>query len=364
MGDCRPMTKALSIALMSAQALPENLSEAPEWIHLLPATDLAITTRDGRGPYRVNDAARLVEDSFAEFDRLPLDENHATDIAAPKGGSAPARGWITALQARSDGIWGKVEWTPAGRELITTHAYRYISPVIGHSSDGRINRILRASLVNRPNMRGLTALHQEGAMALQQRLAELIGLNAEASEDDLIAAITGMKAKGGDDAVALQSQLVEIGTALGVTNGDGTAILIAAKAARETTPDQLVALQSELTKVTTNFNALSDSVLRDKATSFVDSHLGRAGVKPLRDHYITRHMADPESVAKELAALPMVAGAVPPSGRPPEEISTHAANPQELVSRATAYQKKMADAGQNMTYASAVRAVSDGKDKA
>ncbi|MCD9150122.1 phage protease [Pseudophaeobacter sp. MA21411-1] len=30
---------------------------------------------------------------------------------APKGLPAPARGWITATQARNDGIWGRVEWT-------------------------------------------------------------------------------------------------------------------------------------------------------------------------------------------------------------------------------------------------------------
>ncbi|WP_353428758.1 phage protease [Paracoccus denitrificans] len=358
------MTRALSIALMAAQSLPEDVSAAPEWIHLLPPSGKPIATRDGRGPYRFHDAESLMAASLAEFDRLPLDENHATDIAAPLGQSAPARGWIVALQAREDGIWGKVEWTPAGRELIETHAYRYISPVIGHSADGRINRILRASLVNRPNMRGLTALHQEGAMPLKDRLAELVGLNAEASDDDIVAAVTGLKKTESGETVALQSQLAEIGTALGVTDGDHAAILAAAQTATKSGNAEITALQSELTNTTKELNTLRNTVSRDKATAFVDAHLNRAGVKPLRDHYITRHMADPEAVEKELKAFPVINGAVTTSANPPEEVTTHAEDPAQLASRATAYQKKLADGGQNITYATAVRAVQEGKDKA
>ncbi|MGY6517055.1 phage protease, partial [Vibrio parahaemolyticus] len=78
------------------------------------------------------------------------------------GLSAPARGWIVALQARRDGIWGKVEWTPEGRKLVP--GYRGISPVIRHDKQsGRIDAILRASLTNTPNLSGLVTLHSEAA---------------------------------------------------------------------------------------------------------------------------------------------------------------------------------------------------------
>lgn len=358
------MTNALSIALMSALSLPEDVSAAPEWIHLLPAAGKPIATRDGRGPYLFSDAESLMAASLADFDRLYLDENHSTDTAAKLGGESPARGWIVALQAREDGIWGRVEWTPAGRELIETHAYRYISPVIGHSRDGRIGRIIGASLVNKPNMRGLTALHQEGAMSLQTRLAELIGLNAEASDDDIVAAVTGLKKPAEGETVTLQSQLAEIGTALGVADGDHAAILAAARSATGTGSAELTALQAELTTTTNALNSLQATVSRDKATAFVDAHLNRAGVKPLRDHYITRHMVDPEAVEKELKAFPVVNGAVTTGTQPPEDVSTHAVDPNQLAGRATAYHKKLADGGQNITYAAAVRAVQEGKDKA
>lgn len=353
------MTKLIT-ALMSALSLPEPSSGATEWIHLLPES---ITTRDGRGPYRVVDADSLISASFADQDKLYLDENHATDTVAKHGGESPARGWITALQHRQDGIWGRVEWTPAGRELIETHAYRYISPVIGHTADGRIMRIIGASLVNKPNLRGLTALHQEGGMPLRERLAELIGLNAEASEDEILQAVGGL-ANGGGESVALQAQMTELRQALGVTDADHAATLAAARRPAGNGSAEITALQSELTQTATALNTLREGVSRDKATAFVDAHLNRAGVKPLRDHYISRHMADAASVEKELAALPVVGGGITTSAAAPEVESTHLADPQQIVARANAYLKRMTDAGQSISYAAAVRAVQDGKDKA
>lgn len=146
-------------ALCSAVALPAA-SAVPEWVHLLPAGD--IRTNDGRGPYRVGNVKGLIAASLA-FGKLVLDENHATDLAAPKGEAAPARGWIIDLQQRPDGIWGRVQWTAAGRQIMADQAYRGISPVIQHMQDGTITAILRASLTNTPNFAGLVTLHSRGA---------------------------------------------------------------------------------------------------------------------------------------------------------------------------------------------------------
>src|ERR1044072_7406747 len=84
-------------------ALHAENGEAPEWINLLPAG--VITTQDGRGPYTVSDMAALASQSLqAAGGKLPVDENHATDFAAPSGHPSPARGWIVELQARADGV--------------------------------------------------------------------------------------------------------------------------------------------------------------------------------------------------------------------------------------------------------------------
>jgi phage I-like protein len=164
-------------------------------VHLLPA-GAAIETVDGRGPYRVADLARLAADSLGAGDRLPIDEAHATDLAAPEGRPAPARGWIVGLEARADGVWGRVEWTETGRQLLAEKAYRFLSPVIRHLKDGTVTAILRAALVNTPNLRGLAALNsQEPTMDFLAKLRAALGLKDDADEAAALDA-TGYGARG------------------------------------------------------------------------------------------------------------------------------------------------------------------------
>ncbi|MCW1934114.1 phage protease [Pararhodobacter zhoushanensis] len=302
------MNTSPTIALLQAAPLPDDTAVA--WVHLLPAG--TITTQDGRGPYRVEDPARLIADSLqgerGGTAKLPIDENHAIDLAAPRGEASPSRGWIVELQARADGIWGKVDWTATGRALLSDRAYLALSPAIAHDATGRVLRILRASLVNRPNLRGLTALHQEDPMSLSQRLAALLGLQTDATEDVLVERVTTLH-QAAPQATALQAQMAEIGTALGVAQDAEPAVILNAVRAKAPSSDTaVVALQTELATVTTQLNALRDSAAQERATVFVDGEIkrGRVGVKPLREHYIAMHMTDAARVEKELGALPIL----------------------------------------------------------
>lgn len=295
-------------ALMGA-GLPDSAeADAPEWIHLVPAGE--ISTQDRRGPYRLEDAQAVIQASFADTSRLPLDENHATDLAGPLGLPAPARGWITEMQARDDGIWGRIDWTGKGRELVKDRAYRAISPVIRHDGAKRIMSILRASLVNKPNLKGLTALNMETHVSFQSELAKLLGLAEGATPDDILKAVKKeMSDDPGEGAAATQSQLDEMGALFGLPAGRSALdVLAAAKQGRSAKPKEIEALQSELTQVSTELATLREDGAREKATSFVDGEIkkGRAGVKPLRDHYIARHMAESDVVEKEIAALPLL----------------------------------------------------------
>jgi phage I-like protein len=166
---------------------------------LIPAGSV-IRGADGRGPYIVENAEQIARDSMSfGMGRLPIDEAHATDLAAPKGEPSPARGWIVALQARASGIWGKVEWTEGGKRLLADKAYRFMSPVIRHLQNGRVMMILRAALVNTPNFRELTALHSES------RPSDLAALSPIPMVD-----LKGVQ-------TALNSQQLAILTALGVS---------------------------------------------------------------------------------------------------------------------------------------------------
>ena len=293
------------ISLMQAQPLPHQ-GEVPDWIHLIPA-GAEVVTQDQRGPYRLDTQSVLA--SFAPGAKLPVDENHAIDLAGPRGEPSPARGYIVELQSRADGIWGRVDWTDAGRALMADRAYLGISPAVIHDGSKRIIGIARASLTNKPNLVGLTHLHQENSMNLAA-VAKALGLPDDATEEQILAAIGELK-KPSADTTALQSSLAEIGVALGVASAKPEDILAAAKGGKAQDA-AVIALQSELASVTTELNALKTDGAKARAVGFVGGAIkeGRVGVKPLRDHYIAMHMQDPGRVEKEIGAMPVLNGGV------------------------------------------------------
>lgn len=307
------MTKlALSTttAMMAAIELPAAKAGVPDWVHLLPAARPGekVATADQRGPYVMGNAAEIIAASFASSDALEVDVNHATYIAAPQGGRSDAVGWVKEMQVREDGIWGRVEWNAEGARLVGERAYRKISPVIIHDPKKTILRIANVSLVNRPNLRGLTALNQETTMSLHALLAAKLGLPHETTEEALLAAIPAT-------ATALQSALGEIGVALGIEGGDSAAILAAAQARSRAQPAELVALQSELTALATELNTIKAAGKRLAAETFVDGAIAevRAGVKPQRDRFIAMHMADAAGTEQLIAGLPSLGGTSAPA---------------------------------------------------
>ena len=186
-------------------------SAPPEWVMLIPAGEFS--GRDGRGPFRLNDAARVIAatEALGLTAGVPIDYDHATDFAAPKGRPAPAAGWIRELQERNGALWGNVDWTPHGATAITSREYRYISPVFQYSPDGAVTRLLRAGLTNNPNLyltaisaraALLTAPHSEGDEAMDtllQQLCEMLGLDDDASPEEALAAVRAMRDASGDD---------------------------------------------------------------------------------------------------------------------------------------------------------------------
>lgn len=263
----------------------------PEWVHLLPTSNGGVRTHDGRGPYRVADPAAIIAASLNADPRdkggLIIDENHATDHAAPIGLPSPARGRIVDMEARTDGIWGKVEWTPTGQALMADRAYRGISPVITYDKTGTVHSILRAGLVNYPNLRGLIALNSEVQMDLTE-LAKALGLAETATMAEIMAAVTELKMGG----------------------KGGEAELTAAQA------QQFTAMQTEMATMTAahaslmaSHTALQTQIKLEKAEAFVDGAIGEArpGIKPRRDYWIAQHMENPaETEATILAISPWV----------------------------------------------------------
>jgi phage I-like protein len=186
-------------------------SAPPEWVMLIPAGEFS--GRDGRGPFRLANAARVIAatEALGLTAGVPIDYDHATDFAAPKGRPAPAAGWIRKLEARDGALWGCVDWTPHGAKAITSREYRYISPVFQYSPDGAVTRLLRAGLTNNPNLyltaisaraAAVAAPRPEGSNAMDtllQQLCEMLGLDDDASPDEALAAVRALSESARDD---------------------------------------------------------------------------------------------------------------------------------------------------------------------
>ncbi|WP_254868604.1 phage protease [Phaeobacter sp. HF9A] len=325
---------------MAAQDLPtvESDGQVPEWIHLVPAG--RIETFDGRGPYEISDPQAVIEASFAARGEIEIDVNHATFLAAKQGGEAPARGWITEMQSREDGIWGKVRWTKEGARLVAEKAYRRISPVLGlpHEDSNQVISIRNASLVNRQNLRGLTALNfekEDGSMSFLEQLAARMDLGADATEDQVIAAINKLKA-GGDGAIAAQSQLSEVATILGVPEGGD--VVAAAKEKSAGSPT-VAALQSTVTELAASMAAQSEELKalkggrsKEKAEAFLASEIQRGRFLPpsFREKAVALHQEDPEGTEKMVAGFPMLNEPDLSQLRPPSEDGKISMNTEEL----------------------------------
>ena len=267
---------------------------APVWIHILPAG--TFKGADGRGPYVVRDAGAVIAASMqAAHGKMPVDENHATDIAAKLGLPSPAQGWAVELQSRDDGIWARVDWNNSGREKMADRAYRGLSPVFDHDPDGTVTRIKRVALTNDPNL-ALHSLHhrQETRMDLAE-LARRRGLPETATQADVDRALDAAR-----QANSLHSR---IGALVGLGADAGPDALVTGVRARlegeSAHAAQVTALQAQVAALTTA-NAQRDAEMAVEQAAR-DGHVISDA---LRTDLVALHTTNPEMARKIIAGLP------------------------------------------------------------
>jgi len=139
--------------------------QQPDWVQLSPLGDYP----HARGLQRVDRAA--VEGMAAQFHSfrgklgrlfggLPFYAGHPDMPGSSELADRKAYGWITDLAARADGLYGYVQWSDAGGELLRNAHYKYLSPYweaaeIGKEEGRRVFRptaLLSAGLTNQPNI--------------------------------------------------------------------------------------------------------------------------------------------------------------------------------------------------------------------
>lgn len=182
------------------QSLKDEKGEPSSWIQVFKLGHFS----HPRGDFTVDD--QFLEDILANFDELkarnpqtdefiPIDYNHAS---LADGVQAKAAGWVTDLQIREDGLWAKVKWTAEAAAMIKANEFKFISPTFsvddtdefGEKIDGPC--LHAAALTNMPFLRGMApvSLNKGKETGMIEKLRKLFNLKAEATEDQVIEAIT------------------------------------------------------------------------------------------------------------------------------------------------------------------------------
>jgi len=175
-----PATAPIIIATASAEVAP-----GAEWIKLMPCG--IIRGRDGRGPYVLKDQSHaqqvvVATQAYQAGADLPIDYDHQTQRAPVNGQPVLASGWIKTLEARSDGIYGQVEWTETAAARLAAREYRYFSPAwigAGPDSTGPVVRLVGGGLTNLPNFPLPAIASQTPGDSMDPDLIKALGLSAD-----------------------------------------------------------------------------------------------------------------------------------------------------------------------------------------
>lgn len=184
-----------SLPSLCGLALNVETGAAPDWVHLVPAGP-EIAGRDRRA-WRMTNPAAVVA-AFDPAKEPQVDIEHSSQLLAPSGHPAPAVGWIKQLEARVDGIWGRVEWTAEGATAVNSRAYRYLSPVFAFDPATReVLRIVSVGLTNSPNLElaALNAAEPENkeTATVDPVILEALGLKPTADTAAAVLAINALK---------------------------------------------------------------------------------------------------------------------------------------------------------------------------
>jgi phage I-like protein len=168
-------------------------------------------------------AARPAAELLVDYDHFSEDTDKTSEAA----------GWIQELQNRADGLYARIQWTDNGEAAVRGRRYRFLSPVWNRSeceviAAGRVRpmRLDRAAVTNDPNIKGMAPLinrtapivaaapadsgsespatgGKESKMDYKAELLAMLGLNAEATDEEISAAVAAKKAKDAETAGAV-----------------------------------------------------------------------------------------------------------------------------------------------------------------
>ncbi|MCY9771139.1 phage protease [Paenibacillus alvei] len=241
---------------------------------------------------------------------IVIDYEHQTleDIEAPAGG------WIKELSLQDDAIVGKVEWTPKAEEYLKNKEYRYLSPVVlVRKSDQKAVVLHSVALTNTPAIDGMYPIinsldiseYEEGGTKMDlKKLAELLGLSADATEEEVMQKLQGLQANSTEEKKEEEAEEEEI-----VANKTITDLLgVASNAKTEDVAAAIMALKNPSGYVPiSEFKALKERLDKKDSDELVTKALkdGKisAAQKAWADEYALK---DPKGFQKFVEKAPQV----------------------------------------------------------
>lgn len=158
----------------------------PDWVQLSPYGDFP----HNRGLQRLNREA--AEQMAAQFQSLrgrigrlfggaPFYVGHPDLPGSSELADRKAYGWVTQLEAREDGLYGQVQWSEAGRDLLRNAHYKYLSPFweareIGSENGRRVYQpiaLVSVGLTNQPNIPVRPLANEQRGRAPAEASAEI-----------------------------------------------------------------------------------------------------------------------------------------------------------------------------------------------
>lgn len=242
---------------MNATILNRELKHPTDgWYHIEPSGEHPAFAEDGTKVVQVIDGAAVAamvknfeadsaayeEETGNPFPGVLLDREH---FSHNEDKETAADGWLKALQDRAGQLFGRIDWTPRGKAATDGGEYKFFSTeynpgdleTVGKDATGalrvRPRRLSGLSLTNRPNNKGgrpitnrnlspdAPAARPARELADTQKpnmkkVAEKLGLSAEASEDAILDELQKLldKAKANQEAekeqLSLQNRVKEL----------------------------------------------------------------------------------------------------------------------------------------------------------
>lgn len=286
---CSTLPDGLTAGAVSVDLLAAGEVDAPEWIKIAPRGE--VVTRDRR--FYIIDPEKLVAAFKADGTRPCVDIGHNTEYGQFRDTPPPAIGWIEEMEARTDGLYARIDWLEAGKAALASRGYRYVSPCFFRESDEVTARLIKSvAICSSPALGGMPALNSSDPAGDPTMLKELIaalGLKDGASQADMLSAVAALKTPDPDKFVPVAQ------------HNAATAALTAA--------------QAEL-------KAIKDASIEAKCSALIDDAVKAGKVAPAaRDHYLTLARSAFDATAAALAAMPALltpgegeAGKSPPDG--------------------------------------------------